>query len=52
MAYEIDHLLRSQTLIDDKWVLSRPCVGPFWYRLKDAIKVLLGRCDAVKFYKQ
>jgi hypothetical protein len=52
MAHSIDDLIHTRALIDGKWVLSRPCVGPFWYRLRDAIRVLLGKCDAVKFYKQ
>lgn len=52
MAYSIDDLLHSEALIDSEWVLSRPCIGPLWYRLKDAVGVLLGKYDAVKFYKQ
>jgi len=52
MAYLIDDLLHSEALIDNKWVLSRPCIGSFLNRLKDAVGVLLGKYDAVKFCKQ
>ena len=52
MAYQFEDLMHTETHIDGKWVTSRPLVGPFWSRLKDAIGVLLGKYDAVKFYKQ
>ena len=52
VAYFIDDLMHSETCIDGKWITSRPIKGPFWCRLKDAIGVLLGKFDAVKFYKQ
>jgi hypothetical protein len=52
MAYDIDELIHAEALIDGKWVISRPIKGPFISRLKDAIGVLKGKYDAVKFEKQ
>ena len=36
-------------LKDGRWVLAKPLPGPFLWRLKDAWKVLCGRCEAVYF---
>jgi hypothetical protein len=36
----------SQREINGKWVPARPMVRPFWYRLKDAWRVLIGKADA------
>ena len=47
-----DELMKNQTIIDDRWWASRPVVGPFLSRLRDAWSVIRGRADAVKFYKQ
>lgn len=52
MAYLIDSYKNSQTQIDGKWFIARPLKGPFINRIKDAWKVLTGKCDAVYFYKQ
>lgn len=41
--------------IEDKWVCNRPVnykYDSFVSRLKQAWKVLIKECDAVKFYKQ
>ena len=34
------------------WVIARPIKQCFMRRLKDAIQVLKGNAEAVKFYKQ
>ena len=47
-----DELKDTQTCIDGKWVCCKPYKQPFDMRLKDAIKVLKGEAEAVKFYKQ
>jgi len=48
----IENLKENQTFIDGKWVIARPLISVFIRRLKDAIQVLKGNADAVKFYKQ
>jgi hypothetical protein len=48
----IDELTNTKTCINGKWVIARPLLGPFFWRLKDALQVILGKADAVKFYKQ
>jgi len=48
----IENLKENQACIDGKWVIARPLLSPFIIRLKDAIEVLKGNADAVKFYKQ
>lgn len=47
-----DDLKDSTTCIDDKWVIARPLRGTFLNTVRDAIEVLKGKGDAVKFYKQ
>lgn len=38
--------------VDGKWVPARPEVNSFFSRLMDAWKVLIGKADAVSWYKQ
>lgn len=45
-------LHETQINIDGMWVAARPIKEGFWQRIKDAIEVIKGRADAVKFYKQ
>jgi hypothetical protein len=57
MAHLADELAHKREygytkLIDGKWVVARPIPAPFIQRLKDAWLVLIGKADAVKFYKQ
>lgn len=42
----------TQVQIDGKWVVARPLSFGFLSRLKDAWGVLIGKYDAVKYYKQ
>lgn len=45
--------LRTKTCIDSKWVIARPVKDSrFLERIKDALQILLGKADAVKYYKQ
>lgn len=45
--------LTAKICIDDKWVIARPVQDRrLLERLKDAVQVLLGKADAVKYYKQ
>jgi hypothetical protein len=45
--------LTVKTCIDDKWVIVRPVQDSrLFERFRDAIQVLLGKADAVKYYKQ
>lgn len=48
----VDNLHETSTEIDGKWVVARPIKGSFITRFNDAIQVLKGNADAVKFYKQ
>jgi len=52
MAYLIDDLTGNRKNIDGCWWITRPLKGPFWSKVKDAWRVLVGKCDAIKFYKQ
>jgi hypothetical protein len=52
MAYQIDWYAHSKAEIDGIWVISRPIVPSLWFRIKDAWLVLIGKADAVTFYKQ
>ena len=47
-----DELTNTKTCIDNRWVIARPVTGSLKQRLKDAVKVLSGKCEAVEFYKQ
>jgi hypothetical protein len=38
--------------IDNKWVVARGLLNPFIIRIRDAWKVLIGKADAVCFYRQ
>ena len=51
MAYFIDELVKDapQVQIGHRWYIAKAVSGPFICRLKDAIGVLTGRYDAVKF---
>ena len=48
----VDELSQCSTEKDGKWVIARPIKACFILRIKDAIQVILGKADAVKFYKQ
>ncbi len=51
--YQIDDLLKNVTQIDGKWVISRPIsCRPLKQILKDVWAVLVGKAEAIKFYKQ
>lgn len=50
--WNIQDLLENQKFIDERWVIARPEKQPFLTRLKGAIFVLLGYCDAIEFYQQ
>lgn len=52
MAYLIDSYVNQKKEIGGKWYISRPLLGPFIARLKDAWLVIAGKADAVTFYKQ
>lgn len=47
-----EKLNETQAFIDGKWVCAKPMKQPFKYRLYDAIQVLKGKAEAVRFYKQ
>jgi len=47
-----DMLKENSVLIEGKWFAARPITGSLISRLRDAIQVLKGTADAVKFYKQ
>ncbi len=48
-----DTLNNTTAEIDGKWVVARPVPHTsIRYRIVDAFLVLIGKCDAVKFYKQ
>ena len=49
---KIDELNVTHTEIDGKWVIARPTKDRLLQRIKDAWKVILGKADAVIFYKQ
>jgi hypothetical protein len=58
MAQLIDNLIKlnCSTEIDGKWVIARPEKGYGLYflieRIKDTWGVLIGKFDAISFYKQ
>jgi hypothetical protein len=33
------------------WLISKPIPGPFIYRLRDAIKVLRGKAEAIHYFE-
>lgn len=50
MLYTIDDIrgsLNTQAKINNKWVPARPFNGPFWWRIKAAWLVLIGKADAI-----
>lgn len=47
-----DTLNKNETCIDGKWVCAKPISQCFRRRLMDAIQVLKGKAEAVRFYKQ
>ena len=47
-----DELKYTMAEIDGKWVCAKPCIGPFKFRLHDAIEVLKGNAMAVKFVER
>lgn len=49
----IDSLVNAKTCIDGQWVIARPVKDSrLIERFKDAVQVLFGKADAVKYYKQ
>lgn len=53
MAYLIDNCyMQRKVEIEGWWYVARPLLPPFVIRLKDAWLVLIGKADAVIFYKQ
>jgi len=49
---QVDSLYETKTEIDGKWVIARLIKDSFLNRFKDAIQIILGNAEAVKFYKQ
>ena len=49
---KIDELIRDTINIDEKWVVARPIKSNLKQRINDAIKVVLGKADAITYYKQ
>lgn len=49
---DADTLHENETFIDGKYHIARPLPLPWNWRLKGAWEVLMGRAEAVKFYKQ
>ena len=47
-----DDIAGTTVEINGKWVVARPIKQPLFRRLKDALKVLKGEAEAVKFYRQ
>lgn len=47
-----DELFDTKTCIDGRWVIARPLKDMPFRRIKDAWKVLIGKADAIQFYKQ
>ena len=45
----VESVHNNQTKVNGQWIPSRPIVGPFRSRLSDALQVLLGKADAVKW---
>ena len=48
----IESLLDDKKCIDGLWVVARPLTASLMNRIKDAWQVILGKADAVTFYKQ
>lgn len=48
----VDNLSNTTTCINGKWVVARPIKPGFIQRVHDAIYVISGKADAVKFYNQ
>lgn len=49
---KVDELPYNTTFRSGKWVIARPLRACFTLRFLDAIQVLIGKADAVEFYKQ
>lgn len=47
-----DELNQNQVNINGKWVVSRPIKNSLFFRIKDAIQVVKGKAEAVKFHDQ
>lgn len=47
-----DELKYNQTFINGKWVIAKPITQPLSMRIKDAIKVVKGKAEAVVFEEQ
>ena len=49
---DADTLHENAVLIDGKYHIARPVPFPFTWRFRGAWEVLMGRAEAVVFYKQ
>jgi len=50
---DVDSLVQTKTCIDGKWVVARPVKDSrILERIKDAVLVVVGKADAVSYYKQ
>jgi hypothetical protein len=49
---DADALHENAVLIDGKYHVARPVPLPFTWRFRGAWEVLMGRAEAVVFYKQ
>ena len=49
---EADKLNENAALIDGQYHVARPITLPFTWRFRGAWEVLMGRAEAVVFYKQ
>jgi len=49
---DADTLHENAALIDGQYHVARPIKLPFTWRFRGAWEVLMGRAEAVKFYKQ
>jgi len=45
----VRHSSETNAEIDGQWVPARPVVCCLWCRIRDAVAVLRGRADAVKW---
>ena len=47
-----DEISKTKTEINGVWVVARPIKDGLRRRIKDAIEIIKGNADAVRFYKQ
>lgn len=49
----IDLIAKTKTqLKSGEWVIDKPLIDPFIFRLKDAFKIISGKCIAVYFKEE